>query len=71
MMGRSITRMLASAAAMALAAMPSPAVDALTDWPLAASPARYRNRFPGRARPAGSKLARKARKGRVGLATIR
>lgn len=32
---------------------------------------RYRNRFPGRHKPAGSKLARKALKGRVGVSTIR
>jgi hypothetical protein len=32
---------------------------------------RYRSRFPGKARPAGSKLARKAARGRLGVSTIR
>ncbi len=37
----------------------------------AGTSARYRSRFPGTARPAGSKLARKAERGRLGVSTIR
>lgn len=38
---------------------------------IGATPTRYRNRIPGKARPAGSKLARKAANGRVGISSPR
>lgn len=66
MMGR-IRGVLVAGLAMAASALP-----AIEDVPtLRWSPASNRIRFPGRARPAGSKLARKAREGRVGISTIR
>ena len=56
------------AASNMMAAMPVPVI--APPQPFSSSP-RYRSRWPGKRQPAGSKLARKARSGSVGVARIR
>lgn len=66
-----IRSFLASSLAMlAASSLPANGYDRLQDYEFKSNHS-YRSRFPGKARPAGSKLARKAAKGRVGISSIR
>lgn len=71
MTGAIRTFLASSLAMLAASFQPAQASDPFAGYDFAPAKTRYRNRFPGKRKPAGSKLARMAASGRVGRATIR